>query len=98
MIERVVIMTFKPELIAEFMAIFDGSAKKIRAFQGNFGLKLLQNTSIPHQLTTYSLWESEDALNRYRHSELFEGTWSKTKVLFAEKPIAFSNVVVRGPI
>ena len=97
MIERVVIMTFKPEFVDAFMGIFDDSSDKIRAFPGNHGLKLLQNTLLPNQLTTYSLWDDEDALNRYRESELFATTWNKTKALFAEKPKAFSNEVVRGP-
>ena len=40
---------------------------------------------------TYSHWESEEALNKYRDSELFKSVWSFTKALFAEKPQAFST-------
>lgn len=97
MIERIVIMTFRAESVTEFLNIFDASAEKIRAFPGNHGLKLIQNTSKPSQLSTYSLWDSEESLNNYRNSELFAGTWVKTKILFSEKPIAFSNKIVRGP-
>jgi heme-degrading monooxygenase HmoA len=39
---------------------------------------------------TYSLWESTDALEAYRQSELFRTTWSATKLLFAERAVAFS--------
>jgi heme-degrading monooxygenase HmoA len=39
---------------------------------------------------TVSIWESEDDLNAYRNSELFENTWAKTKVLFNDKPEAWS--------
>ncbi len=39
---------------------------------------------------TYSYWESEAHLNTYRHSDLFRETWAKTKVLFADKPEAWS--------
>ena len=42
-----------------------------------------------------SFLENEEALNAYRHSELFRSTWAKTKVLFAEKPIAFSTNAIR---
>ncbi len=97
MIERIVIMTFSEESIADFLEIFDASAEKIRAFPGNHGLKLIQHTSKHSQLSTYSLWDSEESLNNYRNSELFATTWAKTKVLFSEKPIAFSNKIIRGP-
>ena len=39
---------------------------------------------------THSHWESASDLNNYRDSEFFKTTWAKTKVLFAEKPLAFS--------
>jgi heme-degrading monooxygenase HmoA len=47
------------------------------------------------KLSTFSLWESEEALNNYRHSELFSVTWAKTKILFADRPVAFSNLLER---
>jgi heme-degrading monooxygenase HmoA len=97
MIERIVIMSFTLEHVAEFLQIFDESAEKIRAFPGNKGLRLLENTQLPNQLSTYSYWESEDDLNRYRNSSLFKSTWEKTKPLFESKPIAISNSVIRGP-
>lgn len=95
MINRIVIMTFRPDCVADFIQIFDESKDKIRAFRGCCGLKLLQTSDKPNQLSTYSLWESEDALNAYRHSPLFVTTWAKTKALFSDKPIAFSTSVIR---
>jgi heme-degrading monooxygenase HmoA len=39
---------------------------------------------------TFSIWENEEALENYRQSELFRSTWSKTKVLFSDKPNAWT--------
>jgi hypothetical protein len=43
---------------------------------------------------TYSIWSDETALENYRHSEVFKGIWAKTKILFNEKPEAWSMEVV----
>lgn len=95
MINRIVIMTFQEDQVSNFLEVFDTSKEHIRNFPGCCGLKLLQTEGKPNQLSTYSLWENEDCLNAYRHSSLFESTWAKTKILFSEKPVAFSTVVVR---
>jgi heme-degrading monooxygenase HmoA len=88
-------MTFHPEQVDRFLDIFDTSKLAIRQFPGCCGLKLLRNLQKENQLFTYSLWDTEDSLNAYRHSDLFESTWAKTKVLFSEKPLAFSTEVIR---
>lgn len=98
MIHRFVIMTFKPEQVDEFIAIFDDSKLHIRNFPGCEGLKLLRTTHLENQLSTFSLWRSELALEAYRHSALFEQIWKKTKVLFSQKPIAFSTLVERDVV
>ncbi|MCX8483897.1 MAG: hypothetical protein RLZZ146_1683 [Bacteroidota bacterium] len=95
MINRIVIMTFEVDQVSTFLEVFDASKEQIRNFPGCQGLKLLQTEGKPNQLSTYSLWENEDCLNAYRHSPLFEATWAKTKVLFCDKPVAFSTTVVR---
>ena len=46
--------------------------------------------SEPNIFFTYSFWKNEAALEAYRNSELFKNTWAKTKVLFNEKPQAWS--------
>jgi quinol monooxygenase YgiN len=84
-------MTFQPDKLTDFHAIFDRSKQHIRAFPGNHYLELLSDPDNPAVRMTYSLWASADALEAYRHSELFRTTWAATKVLFAEKPIAFSG-------
>ncbi|MDX5319643.1 MAG: antibiotic biosynthesis monooxygenase [Bacteroidota bacterium] len=91
MITRIVKMSFREEAIPEFLAIFEASKDKIRAFPGNCHVEMLQAIHEPNICFTYSLWESEEALNAYRHSELFESTWAATKVLFNDKPEAWST-------
>jgi heme-degrading monooxygenase HmoA len=39
---------------------------------------------------TYSYWETEQDLENYRNSELFDTVWSFTKKLFNDKPEAWS--------
>ena len=95
MIHRIVIMTFKAEWVDDFLQVFDDSKEMIRNFPGCKGLKLLRDTNNESKLSTFSLWESEEALNNYRHSELFSVTWSNTKILFADRPVAFSNLLER---
>lgn len=90
MLLRIVKMEFRPEETERFLTIFHESAPLIRAFPGCHHLELLQDRLHSHILFTYSYWESDDALNAYRHSELFARTWEKTKALFGGKPEAWS--------
>ncbi len=90
MIIRIVRMTFKPEEVDAFLELFDNSKSQIRHFEGCHHLELLKDANDARIFSTYSKWENEDALNAYRHSELFGLVWPATKSKFAEKPIAFS--------
>ncbi|MBF9255153.1 antibiotic biosynthesis monooxygenase [Pontibacter sp. 172403-2] len=94
MLIRIVRMTFREDRTAEFLEIFRHSKDKIRAFDGCHHVELLQDINRPNVYSTYSLWESEAHLNNYRDSPLFGQVWKATKVLFADKPQAWSNVVV----
>lgn len=91
MIVRVVRMTFQEDKLPDFHTIFNNSKHQIRAFPGNRHLQLLRDPDHPTVRMTYSLWESVDALEAYRRSDLFRETWAATKLLFAEKPVAFSG-------
>ena len=84
-------MTFQDDKLPDFKAIFDRSKHHIRAFPGNRHLELLSDPDYPNVRMTYSLWDSADALDAYRQSDLFRTTWAATKVLFAEKAVAFSG-------
>ena len=66
---------------------------KIANCEGCEGLTLLRDAHESNVLFTYSYWQTEQHLNQYRFSELFKDTWSKTKILFNHKAIAWSLVV-----
>lgn len=91
MITRIVKMTFRPESVAEFLSLFTEQKAKIKGFPGCHHLELLQEKSVGQVFFTYSLWENEDALEAYRHSELFKEVWNATRQLFAEKAEAWST-------
>ena len=96
MLTRIVRMTFRPDELGTFHAIFEASKEQIRAFPGCQHVELLYDLDVPNVRVTYSLWESPEALDAYRHSAFFQATWAKTKVLFSEKPVAFSLGNVSG--
>lgn len=90
MIVRIVQMTFEKGHIDDFLALFNDRKQLIRGFDGCSHLELWQDSKEPNVFFTYSIWTSEKHLDHYRFSELFKDTWSKTKILFAEKPKAWS--------
>ena len=90
-------MTFREEEVDTFLnEVFEHSKNRIRAFPGCRHMELLQDLNKPNVLFTLSFWDDEAALEAYRQSELFQTTWAKTKILFAEKAEAWSAVVVDG--
>ncbi|HSJ68765.1 MAG TPA: antibiotic biosynthesis monooxygenase family protein [Anditalea sp.] len=91
MLIRTVRMTFQPDKVEGFLKIFNDSKTKIRGFKGCQHLELWQDHCQENIFTTYSYWEDESALNKYRESELFKEVWGQTKLLFSEKPRAFSQ-------
>lgn len=83
-------MGFKPENIEAFKAIFEKSRSAIKSFNGCKQVELLQDENDPTVFFTYSLWHSEKDLNVYRDSELFKKVWGSTKLLFNQRPEAWS--------
>jgi len=83
-------MTFQPEGVQGFLENFEKNKKHIRAFEGCNYLELLKEEGREDVYFTYSYWDSSEALEKYRHSQLFKGVWSFTKTLFADKPQAWS--------
>ncbi len=83
-------MTFAPEQVPAFLKIFHRSQYQIRLMPGCRFLELWQDAEQPHIYCTHSHWESEEALNEYRRSELFGQVWPATKALFAAPAQAFS--------
>ncbi len=83
-------MSFKTEKVEQFLDIFDNSKEKIRNTDGCSLLELYRDKTNPNIFFTYSHWDTEQDLENYRNSTLFNGVWTKTKVLFNDKPLAWS--------
>ena len=94
MLKRIVKMSFDPEKVKDFLAVFNTNKIQIRTFPGCYHLELWNSKTEPNVFFTYSFWEDEAALQAYRSSDLFNQTWAKTKVLFNDKPIAWSVEMV----
>ena len=87
---RIVKMSFHEENIPAFLENFEIMKEKIRNAEGNRYLELYQDKNNPCIFFTYSFWETEDDLENYRRSALFDGVWRFTKKLFNDKPEAWS--------
>ena len=90
MITRFVKMTFDPAKTEDFLSLFAENRHRIASFEGCLHLELQRDVNRPEIFFTVSRWRSEDDLENYRKSELFNSVWAKTKVLFAGKPEAWT--------
>ncbi len=90
MIVRIVQMTFQKEKVTHFISFFESRKHLIRNFAGCNHLELWQDTNEDNIFFTYSIWDNEYALNKYRFSEFFKDTWTITKAMFVAKPQAWS--------
>jgi heme-degrading monooxygenase HmoA len=85
-------MTFRKGTEENFLKIFRKNKSAIGNFTGCSHLDLLRDVQNPSIFTTYSHWESEEALNEYRNSALFSIVWLQTKLLFDDQPQAHSYI------
>lgn len=85
MITRIVKLSFKEDKTEEFLDIFNTTKNRIRSSKGCISLELLKAKNKNNEFYTYSFWESEEFLEKYRSSDFFIETWKKTKVLFNKK-------------
>lgn len=83
-------MSFDPSKIDEFLANFETKKNHIRNFEGCEFLELYRDKQKTNVFFTYSFWKSETDLENYRRSELFKDVWAETKILFNDKPEAWS--------
>jgi len=90
MIKRIVKMSFEPQMVNDFLAVYKENWTYIRNFEGCSHVELLQAEKEKNVFFTYSIWQSEDHLNTYRNSDLFSKVWGKTKILFNDKPQAWT--------
>jgi quinol monooxygenase YgiN len=87
---RIVKMSFAKDNVNAFLENFHENKDKIRAVNGCSLLELLRYKDNPNIFFTYSYWDDQSDLEHYRQSNLFKSVWAKTKVLFNEKPQAWS--------
>ncbi|MBK7148441.1 MAG: antibiotic biosynthesis monooxygenase [Bacteroidetes bacterium] len=90
MITRIVKMTFAPEYVDDFLNKYNERKHQIAAFDGCKGVTLLRDIDNACIFFTYSKWDTVEHLNAYRSSDLFVDTWNFVKILFADKPEAWS--------
>lgn len=90
MITRVVKMNFNPSFINEFISLFNKVKPLIANVEGCEGVQLLQHETEKNIFFTISKWKNTNALENYRHSELFKSTWAKVKIHFTAKAEAWS--------
>ena len=90
MLTRIVKLSFEESNIDLFLEIFNSNKNNIRNFEGCRLLQLLKDKNNPNIIFSYSHWESEKHLDVYRNSDLFKSVWKKTKILFNNKPEAWS--------
>jgi hypothetical protein len=83
-------MTFEEDKVATFLSLFNQYKEKIKASEGCHRLELLKDHSASNIFFTYSEWENEEALDKYRYSTLFKTVWEQTKALFSAKAEAWS--------
>ena len=90
MFVRIVKMSFHPEHIDRFLTLFHQKKEFIRNRDGCRLLELYRGKQDSTIFFTYSYWETEEDLENYRNSNLFKETWAATKILFNDKPEAWS--------
>ena len=87
---RIVKMKFNPKKVDIFLKNFNNNKERIRNFDGCRLLELYRDKNDPFEFFTYSYWETEAHLEAYRKSALFKKVWAETKILFSDKPEAWS--------
>jgi quinol monooxygenase YgiN len=83
-------MRFQPGKVDAFVSVFSENWRFIKAFEGCTHVELLRDVNDPNVFFTYSIWRSEEDVNRYRDSELFRRVWGTVKPMFSDRPQAWS--------
>ncbi len=90
MVTRIVKLHFKDAHTAQFLSYFERIKHQVNGFEGCIAMKLFQDRHNPNIVMTYSQWESEEALEKYRHSETFGEIWPRIKPWFAVRAEAWT--------
>lgn len=88
---RIVKLTIKEEHLEDFIKDFNTFKDSVNTFPGCKGMRMLQDKNNPQTIFTYSQWESDEALDNYRHSELFGKVWPAFKRWFADRTEVWST-------
>ena len=92
MLIRIVRMDFQTDKVDDFIAFFETIKDKIADFPGCNHVELCKDSKMDHVFYTFSRWDGEEDLEKYRHSDLFDEVWTKTKKMFGGKPLAYSLI------
>lgn len=87
-------MYFKEDAVADFHRMFQKKKQTIKAQDGCNYLELIEGITDKTIISTYSIWESQEHLDAYRHSTFFGETWKETKSYFRMKAEARSYHLV----
>ena len=90
MFTRIVKMEFEERNIPSFLTNFEIVKDKIRNFPGCLFLELYSDKIDKTVFFTYSRWEDDSDLEKYRNSDLFKAVWATTKPMFRSKAQAWS--------
>ena len=90
MIVRIVKMVFQPDKVNSFSAFSKEISPGISQSEGCRQVEVLQDIHHPATFFTYSTWDSEEHLQKYRQSDFFKNNWATVKPWFAEKAVAWS--------
>lgn len=94
MITRIVKLSFEPDQIGTFLDLFAQHALNMQDVAGCVSLQLLRDEKEEHLFFTVSVWRENYYLEQYRQSELFKSTWYKVKLLFRDRPQAWTTQVI----
>jgi len=94
MIVRLVFLPAKPEAFDRLAELYEEGSKVVRAQKGMRKLELFHDKEDPYTLVTISHWDSDEALQAYRHSEFFKEFWPKVRETLRSRATAQTLVPI----
>lgn len=94
MIRRIVKMELDENHCNDFIEFTAKIKDEIRNFEGCRELEILRDTYKNNIFFTCSIWESNEALEKYRKSDFFTQIWPQAKKWFSAKPNAWSVEII----
>ncbi len=89
-VTRLVRIYFQPDKVDEFLAFYQQLRPQIARQPGCISVQLLRQANDPAAFATWSVWESQAALDAYRTSEFFRSFWPQVKTWFRQPAEAVS--------